>query len=143
MEEHFRKLEHMYSTAPVNQFYNPKMLVEDSKATISIVTESKHYHAANAVHGSIYFKMLDDAAFFAAQSAVTDVFVLTTQFNLYLVRPIFEEKITAEGVIISRTKTSIIAESKLLSEKGKILATGRGSFALGKTALTADIGYHL
>lgn len=133
----------MYASAPVNDFYHPETLIEEGKATISITTEPKHYHAAMAVHGSVYFKMLDDAAFFAAQSVVPDVFVLTTQFNVHLIRPIFSEKITSVGTIISKTRSSILAESTLLNEKGKILATGRGSFALGKTALTEDIGYHL
>jgi len=141
MSDHFRKLERMYAGAPVNQFYHPITLIEDSKATITIQTQEKHFHAAGAAHGSIYFKMLDDAAFFAAQSLVTDVFVLTTQFNIHLVRPIFAEEITSVGTIISRTRSSIIAESTLTNKKGKILATGRGSFALSSISLTPEIGY--
>ncbi|MBL4704526.1 MAG: PaaI family thioesterase [Flavobacteriales bacterium] len=142
MNDHYRKLESMYAGAPINQFYHPDTTIEDSKATIVITTAEKHFHAAGAAHGSIYFKMLDDAAFFAAQSVVTDVFVLTTQFNIHLIRPIFAEKITSVGTIISRTKSSIIAESVLLNSKGKTLATGRGTFALSKIQLTEEIGYH-
>ena len=37
-------------------------------------------HAAGAVHGSYYFKVLDDACYFAANSLVSDVFVLTVSF---------------------------------------------------------------
>ena len=40
------------------------------------VDETVH-HAANAAHGTIYFKMLDDAAFYAANSMVSDRFLLT------------------------------------------------------------------
>ena len=29
-----------------------------------------YFHALEAIHGSVYFKILDDAAFFAAQSVV-------------------------------------------------------------------------
>ena len=36
------------------------------------------FHAAGAGHGTIYFKMLDDAAFYAANSMVEEQFVLTT-----------------------------------------------------------------
>lgn len=143
MEEHYRKLEHMYSTAPVNEFYQPTLVVDHNTATVSIQVLNKHFHAAQAAHGSIYFKMLDDAAFFAAQSVVKDVFVLTTQFNTHLLRPIFEEQISATGTIIAQTKSSIIAESILRNRSGKICATGRGIFALGNTPLSAEIGYHL
>lgn len=141
MEDHYRKLERMYQTAPVNTFYQPVMEIGDERAEITIQTGAQHFHAAGATHGSVYFKMLDDAAFFAAQSIVTDVFVLTSQFNIHLLRPIFEEKITSKGKIISKTKTSILAESELYNEKGKLLATGRGSFALSRMALTEEIGY--
>ena len=41
-----------------------------------------------AAHGTIYFKMLDDAAFYAANSLVTDRFLLTTAFNLHFTKPI-------------------------------------------------------
>ncbi len=143
MDEHYRKLENMYLAAPVNHFYNPTITISTAAAEISIHTEEKHFHAANATHGSVYFKMLDDAAFFAAQSVVQDVFVLTSQFNVHLLRPIFAERITSRGSILSRTRSTILAESTLINEKGKILATGRGSFALGRTPLSPVIGYRL
>ena len=41
-----------------------------------------------AAHGTSYFKMLDDAAFYAANSLVTDRFLLTTAFNLLFTRPL-------------------------------------------------------
>ena len=41
-----------------------------------------YFHALNAIHGSVYFKMLDDAAFFAAQSVVEDYMLLTANFNI-------------------------------------------------------------
>lgn len=143
LEDHYRKLENMYSIAPVNEFYLPTMKVETNKATIEITTSKQHWHAANSTHGSIYFKMLDDAAFFAAQSSVVTVFVLTSQFNVHLLRPIFEEKITSVGRIITQTKNNIIAEAELFNEKGKLLATGRGNFALSRIPLSEDIGYKL
>ncbi len=45
------------------------------------------HHAGGAVHGANYFKAMDDAAFFAANSLVDDVFVLTVSFNVYFLRP--------------------------------------------------------
>jgi acyl-coenzyme A thioesterase PaaI-like protein len=38
--------------------------------------------------GSVYFKMLDDAAFFAVNSIVEDVFVYTVSLNVQLLRPV-------------------------------------------------------
>ncbi len=46
---------------------------------------------------SVYFKALDDAAFFAANSVVEDVFVLTTNFNIQLLRTVTEGTLIATG----------------------------------------------
>lgn len=75
-EDHFRCLQSMYGAGPINKFYKPKMEVPEGKATIEIDISEKLHHSAGAVHGSVYFKMLDDAAFFAANSLETEVFVL-------------------------------------------------------------------
>ena len=65
-EQHYRCLESMYQAAPINDFYKPVMTVSDSYAVIEIEVSDKHHHAAGAMHGSVYFKMLDDAAFFCS-----------------------------------------------------------------------------
>jgi acyl-coenzyme A thioesterase PaaI-like protein len=55
-------------------------------ARIRFDVEPGVHHAAGAAHGTIYFKMLDDAAFYAANSLVSDRFLLTTAFNVLLTR---------------------------------------------------------
>ena len=48
------------------------------QARITFTIDERVFHAAGAAHGTSYFKMLDDAAFYAANSLVTDRFLLTT-----------------------------------------------------------------
>lgn len=70
IEEHFRKLERMYHlSAPINkEIYNGIQLnVFNERAEITLKIEPKYFHAANSLHGSVYFKMLDDAAFFCCK----------------------------------------------------------------------------
>ena len=62
---HWRALEQMYLGAPINAFYQPRIEVSEEKAVIEIDIGHHFFHPAGAVHGSVYFKMLDDAAFFA------------------------------------------------------------------------------
>jgi acyl-coenzyme A thioesterase PaaI-like protein len=66
--EHYKSLKKMYLSAPVNKIYNPKIQVDNGTAEIEIEVNEKYFHSAGAVHGSVYFKMLDDAAFFAVSS---------------------------------------------------------------------------
>ena len=83
-DAHYTALENMYRSAPINEFYRPEIEVRDSEATIRIEVSDRLFHAGGAVHGAVYFKVLDDAAFFAANSLEREVFVLTTVFNTYL-----------------------------------------------------------
>jgi len=73
-KEHYRKLEHMYASAPCNKYYAPTLQVGDGYAELIISVRSDFFHSAGAVHGAVYFKALDDAAFFAVSSLVDDVF---------------------------------------------------------------------
>jgi len=62
----------MYLAAPCNQYSRPKIDIADGTAEIRIAVRPDFFHAARAVHGSVYFKTLDDATFFAASSLVDD-----------------------------------------------------------------------
>jgi len=68
IDEHYRKLAHCYTAARVNAFYAPSLEVTDGAAEVRFEITPAMHHAAGAAHGSVYFKALDDAAFFAANS---------------------------------------------------------------------------
>ncbi|HEV8495505.1 MAG TPA: PaaI family thioesterase [Gemmatimonadaceae bacterium] len=140
-EEHFRKLERMYHGAPINRIYEPKIRLSEGRAELTMVMKPDFFHAANAVHGSVYFKALDDAAFFAANSLVPDVFVLTVTYNLYLTRPISEGEMRATGRVVHRSRNLIIAEAEVLDSADRQIARGSGTFMRSQIALSPEIGY--
>ena len=140
-EDHFRKLERMYATAPINAFFAPRLLVGEGRAEVSITVRPDFFHAAKAVHGSVYFKVLDDAAFFAVNSFVTDVFVLTVTYNVYLTRPVTEGAMTATGRVVSRSKSLFIAEAEIVDDRGRTVGRGSGSFMRSAIALSPAVGY--
>lgn len=141
--EHYRKLEKMYLTANIQKhlFETSSIKIEKAKASISIDIDERYYHGLQAVHGAIYFKLLDDACFFAVNSIVRDVFVLTTSFNLNLVRPVQNGKLRAEGHVKFSSKNLFTAQATLLNEQEKEIAFGTGNFAKSKVALSPEIGY--
>ena len=140
-EQHFRKLERMYLSAPVNRFYAPEIHISEGQAQVTIPVRTDFFHAANAVHGAVYFKLLDDSSFFAANSLVKDVFVLTVSFNVYFTRPISEGVMSATGKVVQASKRLIIAESVILDSKEREIARGSGTFLPSKNPLTEEIGY--
>ena len=140
-EAHFRKLERMYAGAPVNRPFAPELSVSEGQATLVMDVRPDHYHAAGAAHGMICFKMLDDATFFAAQSLVRDVFILTADFQLHLLRPLTAGTVRAEGKVLHRSRRLIVAEGSLYDARGRLAARGTGTFMPGRTPLTPEMGY--
>lgn len=140
-EEHYRRLERMYHSAPINAWHRPTLHVSEGQAEVVVTVRPDFHHAAGAVHGALYFKSLDDSAFFAANSVVFDAFVLTVTFNLVLLRPVSEGVITARGRLVHRSKSMLMAESELRDAEGRALARGSGTFAFGKIPLGPELGY--
>lgn len=140
-EEHFRRLERMYHGAPINRFFRPVIRVSNGATELDVPLRPDFFHAAHAVHGSVYFKALDDAAFFAVSSVVPDVFVLTASFNIYLTRPVIEGTLLATGRVVHRTRTLFLAEAELRDEQQRLVARGSGSFMRSTIALTPEVGY--
>ncbi|MCW8890138.1 MAG: PaaI family thioesterase [Sedimenticola sp.] len=138
---HYKALERMYLAAPINQLYLPTITVAKGEAEISIELQSSYHHAAGAVHGSVYFKMLDDAAFFAANSLEPDCFVLTSSFTTYLIRPVSKGVMRSVGSVVSQTKNQFIAESVAYDFRGKEIARGNGIFVKGKLPFREAMGY--
>jgi uncharacterized protein (TIGR00369 family) len=136
MSEHYQKLAQMYLSAPINKFYLPQILVAEGKCEIEVEVKEDFFHAANAVHGSVYFKMLDDAAFFAANSVVKDVFVLTASFETKFLRPINKGELIAKGELLKNLGNKLEARAKLYDLEGNLIATGTGWFVKSKINLT-------
>jgi uncharacterized protein (TIGR00369 family) len=140
-DDHFRKLERMYASGPINEFYRPVIRVERGRAEVVVCARRDFFHAAGAVHGSVYFKSLDDAAFFAANSVVEDVFVLTASFAVRLLAPVSEGELRAVGRVVEEGRRKIRAESELFDARGEVLARGEGTFVKSRIPLTPEIGY--
>ena len=58
--------------------------------------------------------MLDDAAFYAANSLVSDRFLLTTAFNLHFTKPMRTGEARAEGRWISGRRRVFVAEARIV-----------------------------
>ena len=140
-DPHFVALQNMYLAAPINEFYRPTIDVSEAQATIEIEVSGKLFHAAKAVHGSVYFKMLDDAAFFAANSLEREVFVLTTSFTTYLTRPVSSGRLRSVGRVVNRNRSQFIAESVVYNSEGTEVGRGSGIFVRSRLPLAEAQGY--
>ena len=140
MSTHFRSLEAMYVNAPINAHFRPSITVSDGEAVVRMPVRRDMHHAAHAAHGAIYFKMLDDAAFFAVQSLASDVFVLTLTFQVHLLAPVAEGEMVARGTVVHQSKRLFVAESTIEVD-GKTVARGNGTFMRSAVRLDEKVGY--
>lgn len=141
-QAHFRALEALYRSAPINSLFRSTLNVGAAGAsTIGFDVEPSVFHAAGAAHGTLYFKMLDDAAFYAANSLVSDRFLLTTAFNLHFTKPMKKGAARAEGRWISGRRRVFVAEARIVDSSGEECARGTGTFLRSHIVLTSLAGY--
>lgn len=139
---HWRALEGLYASAPINSMFASRLEVPgEGLARITFDVDPACFHAAGAAHGTIYFKMLDDAAFYAANTLVTDRFLLTTSFNLLFSKPIKGGTIAAEGRWVSGRRRVLVAEARLVDEDGEEVGRGTGTFMRSRISLSTLPGY--
>jgi uncharacterized protein (TIGR00369 family) len=139
---HYRALERLYGSAPVNSVFASKLaIIGEGQSRLTFTVTRDVFHAAGAAHGTIYFKMLDDAAFYAANTMATDRFLLTTSFNLHFTKPVREGEVVAEGRWVSGKRRVLVAESRLVDAEGDEIGRGTGTFMRSRIALSGLPGY--
>ena len=141
-DAHYRALEQLYASAPINLLFRSTLtMAATGRSQINFSVEPASFHAAGAAHGTLYFKMLDDAAFYAANSLVSDRFLLTTAFNLHFTKPMREGPAFAEGRWVSGKRRVFVAEARIVDASGEECARGTGTFLRSHIALAGLDGY--
>lgn len=140
-QEHIRKLLHMFEHAAIQETYgHQEMSLSRGKCNIIYPVQPSFFHGAQALHGSVYFKLLDDACYFSAATLEKEYFILTVQFDISLYRPVTGGILSAEATVTESADSGWIAEG-VLSCDGRKVAAGKGSFRKGPQALSPDMGY--
>ena len=141
-QAHWRALESLYRRAPINALFQSSLEIpEEGFARIRFEIAPQLFHAAGAALGTVYFKMMDDAAFYACNSLVTDRFLLTTAFNLNFTKPLREGPVVAEGRWASGRRRVFVAEARLIDSEGEEASRGTGTFMRSHIPLSSLAGY--
>jgi acyl-coenzyme A thioesterase PaaI-like protein len=93
------------------------------------------------MHGVVYFKALDDATFFAANSLVEEVFVLTASFEIEFLGPVSFGEVRATAKVIADDGRRIEAQGELFDEKDQLIGRGVGQFARSRILLGPEVHY--
>lgn len=130
-EARFRTLESIYAAEPVNHHFKPDISITLGEATISITVRPDLLHAGGVLHGSVYFKLLDDAATFAICSLDDEQYYLTASFHIHFLRPVASGRVIATGRVIQKSRRLVVGEATAVDENGRRLAYGTGTFMPG------------
>lgn len=141
LEAHCEKLEHMYLTAPCNEYYDPGVRVSEGEAEIVIPVQERFSHAAGAVHDSICYTAMADCAVLAVNSIIEKALVVTVNFNIQLTHPIAAGELIAKSRFLGMSDNHYLAESVLTDTEGKEFGRGTGTFMESSVPLSHDIGY--
>ena len=136
--DHYRALEKMYLLAPINEIYPPIIEVSDRETTISIEVKPEYFHAIDAMHGSVYFKLLDDSASLAANSINEEYLMLTASFTTKISKPVSKGRVKATGKVVKIDGARIYVESVMYDEEDNEIAKGNGLFLPSKI-MWADV----
>jgi uncharacterized protein (TIGR00369 family) len=132
---HYKALEQMYLLGPINKIFPPQIEISNGKATISMEVKPEYFHVLGAMHGSVYFKLLDDSAAFAAGSKNDQNPMVTVSFTTQISRPVSKGRVKATGNIVKLDGRKVYVESVMYDEDGNEIAKGNGIFLPAKIGL--------
>ena len=139
---HFEGLIRMFHSAPIQELLEGAVIsLEEGKATYQLQIKEEYFHAADALHGAIYFKLLDDSAYFAAATLEQEYFLLMKSYQINFKRPVQEDVLTAKGEVLSVSEKEIISKSTIYNSAGRVVADGQGIFVKSRKLLKEQSGY--
>jgi len=124
--DHFKNLKKMYSRAKVNSHFTQQLDISPQEAVVTIKVDESYFHSGGALHGAIYFKAMDDAAYFAASAFEMDYFLVTNSFTTYITRPVSKGHLRAVGRVVNKTRSQFIVEAICYNEDNKEVARANG-----------------
>jgi uncharacterized protein (TIGR00369 family) len=133
--EHFRTLEIIFGKTPIHKYWQCTVAIKKAKAEIVMPVRADFFNPLRSLHGSAYCKALDTAMFFAANSLVADVLLVTTNLNIHFLSPISSGKLTAIGRVVQKTRRQVVADGSAFDETGRELARASGTFIPSSIAL--------
>lgn len=139
-DERHRRMERMYHAAPINRYFEPRMRIGDGTCEVEMDVRPDMFHAANALHGVGYMKLLDDACFFAANSN-EDVFMLTARLTTDFLKPVSGGRLRAVAHVTGAEGRRVLARGDLFDASGVLVGRAEGSFARSRIRLDSLPGF--
>ncbi|WP_209123552.1 PaaI family thioesterase [Alkalihalobacillus sp. BA299] len=105
--------------------------ISEGFAVLSLPIRDDLKQAGNMVHGGVLSVLIDSVIGTAVRTVLnTNEYSVTAEMNINYFRPAIKGKIIAEGKVLNRGKLLIVGVADIKDEEGRLLATGRATFAV-------------
>ena len=135
MKGHYKKLESMYMGAPFNKSLKSSIKISQGECSVEMKIQKNMQNAGDSMHGAYYFMMLDNAAFFAINSLVEDVLIITKSFEINFLKTVKTGKLIAKAKFSEKTMGNYIAIAELYDDQENLIGKGKGIFRRSKLQL--------
>jgi uncharacterized protein (TIGR00369 family) len=118
----------MSRKAPIIQTYGMILSYDtDGQAVWDLPYDPKFDHAGGGIHGAVFATLLDNAGWFTI-APYFENWISTIEYKSNLLEPVERESLKAVGEIVRIGNRISLAEMKVWSGSGKLVATGSGTF---------------
>jgi uncharacterized protein (TIGR00369 family) len=108
-------------------------VVDEGRCTFTMRAQEFHYNPIGSVHGGVIATLLDSAAGCAVHSTLPAGWGYTSlDLTTKYLRPVTVDSglLRCEGTVISRGRTTALAEARLFDERGRLTAYASSSCLL-------------
>ncbi|MBT2658451.1 PaaI family thioesterase [Bacillus sp. ISL-18] len=107
--------------------------IREGFAILSITIRDELLQSGNMVHGGVLSVLIDSVIGTAVRTVLdANDYSVTAEMNINYFRPAIKGKIFAEGKLINKGKNLIVGVGDIKDEEGRLLATGRATYAVKK-----------
>ena len=117
-----------YLKHPMHNGLDLSIDYESGNANLSMKIHSSTLNLVGILHGAHYFKLMDDACFFAALSLKKSKFVATANFTIHYFRPASSGRLIAVARVLEHFGSRYVCECVIKDEGGKKYGCGSGLF---------------
>ncbi|WP_156383732.1 hypothetical protein [Pseudoxanthomonas sp. Root65] len=139
-QDHSRKLDHMYHALAVSRLLEVNLTVEAGSAVIECSGRDA-LARADGHEDAHCFRMISDAALFAASSIETECALETVDFNVRFLSRGTRKDMLSNRLLVHKSWGLFFAQAELFDQEGRCLAVGSGTLRLTETTLASMMGY--
>jgi len=125
----------LFGRAPIKKTFG---MVLSFNAQLEAVFEMSHNpdfeHALGDTHGGIIATLLDNAGWFTA-AVQYETWIATIEMQIRLLKPAGKRDLRATGELVRAGRNFAVAQMRVQTTKGRLVALGSGTFAVTSAKL--------